>query len=358
VVFTVFGAISAVGLAAPAMAAAWSREPLPSGTGSLDGISCVPHSGGGHCVAVGQNTKFTAAVALVSDDGGASWSRATVPSGVAGLIGVSCTSASRCWAVGAQDAQGNHAAILGSTNGGRTWKQEKVPALGSGHPTPYLQTISCSGTHCLATGLRVGYVLETADGGATWSAHSLPQGCKGVCPAFIPDSVELTSSSVGYAGGGNQCGGAHVTHCPGVVWKTTDGGVKWKIVFTNTPFVDAIACVDESHCWVASATFKTGEMYGTANGGKSWSHQTLPKFSGYFNSIACHRGTHDDCIAVGETLSKKSPVIAGTTDGGSNWRLESAPNGTGPLYRVTLLGAAGRAVGQNDSLKAGVALSS
>ena len=82
------------------------------------------------------------------------------------------------------------------------------------------------------------------------------------------------------------------------------------------------------------------------------------RFGGFFNSIACHRGTHDDCIAVGETLSKKSPVIAATTNGGSKWRLESAPTGTGPLYRVTLLGTAGRAVGQDSSLKAGVALSS
>jgi photosystem II stability/assembly factor-like uncharacterized protein len=355
---TVFAAVLAGGLTAPALAFAWSREPLPSGIGSLNDISCVAHKGGGHCVSVGQNSSGQGPVALVSDDGGASWSKVGLPSGAAALYGVSCSNASRCWAVGEADLSGDHAAILGSTDGGKTWKREAVPNLSARTPTPYLQRISCVGSHCLATGLRVGAVLETSDGGARWSVVRLPQGCTGFCAAFAPDAVKLASSSVGYAGGGNQCGGPHVTECPGIVWKTTNGGASWRIVFKKTPFVDAITCVDQSHCWVASATFKTGEMYGTANGGRSWSHQTLPSFGGFLNAIACVRASHDDCFAVGEVTSRKAPVIVSTTNGGSKWRLQRAPAGTGPLYGVTLLGTKARAAGQKSSLKTGVALSS
>jgi photosystem II stability/assembly factor-like uncharacterized protein len=356
--FAALVAVLAGGLAAPASTLAWSKEPLPGGIGSLNGVSCVAHSGGALCVAVGQNKAFTAGMAIVSNDGGASWRSVSLPAGVAALLDVSCSSVSRCWAVGARDESGDHAVILGSTDGGNTWQHETVPELTANVATPYLQSISCRGDHCLATGVRAGAILTTSNGGQSWSAHRAPQPCSGFCAAFTPDTVELASSSVGYAGGGSQCGGQGVTHCQGMVWKTTDGGAKWKVLFKKAPFVDAIACIDQSHCWVASATFKTGEMYGTANGGKTWSHQTLPKFSGYFNSIACVRSAHDDCFAVGESENKKTPVIAATTDGGSKWRLESAPKGTGPLYGVTLLGTAARAVGQENSLTSGVALDS
>jgi photosystem II stability/assembly factor-like uncharacterized protein len=358
-IFTALATVLGAGFMAAAVAFAWSKEPLPTGIGSLNGISCVAHKGGGYCVAVGQNSHGTGSVALVSDDGGASWSKANLPSGVAALYGVSCSSASRCWAVGSQDSSGDHGAILGSTDGGRTWKHETVPVLGGKYATPYLSEISCVGDHCLAAGLRVGgFVLESSNGGASWSAHGVPQGHRGAGLAYNADDVRLASSSVGYAGGGSQCGGEGVTKCAGRVWKTTDGGVHWKIAFNNTPFVDAISCVDQSHCWVASATFKTGEMYATANGGQSWSHQTLPKFGGFFNAIACVRAHHDACFAVGESEKRKSPVIAITTDGGSKWKLQGAPKGTGPLYGVSLLGTAARAVGQKASLKVGVALGS
>ena len=59
--------------------------------------------------------------------------------------------------------------------------------------------------------------------------RSLPQGCEGFCLAFTADAVAFKSASVGYAAGGNQCGGAVVTQCRGMIWKTTNGGASWKI---------------------------------------------------------------------------------------------------------------------------------
>jgi photosystem II stability/assembly factor-like uncharacterized protein len=294
---------------------------------------------------------------LVSGDGGKSWNVPSLPHGFAGLFSVSCSSASRCWAVGEQDPNGDQGAIIATSDGGNSWTLEGVPLLPGGSATPALQRISCVGKRCLATGIRLGSILVTADGGSHWSPRSLPQGCKGFCPAYTADTVILTSASVGYAGGGNQCGG-HVTQRAGILWKSSNGGVSWKIVFKHAPFVDAIACVDPAHCWAAAATFKTAEVFGSASGGKHWRRQTLPHFGGFFNDISCVRGRHDRCFAVGENGRRNAPVIAETSDGGYHWRLDRAPHGTGPLYGVSMVGIGARAVGQDAAAGIGWALTS
>jgi photosystem II stability/assembly factor-like uncharacterized protein len=350
--------VLALSVAVPASARTWSTESLPSLLGSLNGISCLATSGGGHCVAVGQNITGTGPVVVVSNDGGKTWNAEDLPGGVAGLFTVSCSSVSRCWAAGEQDTSGNHAAVIATRDGGQSWQRETTPGLPGGFPTPALEKISCVGQRCLATGIRLGFILLTTDGGAHWSVKGLPQGCKGFCPAYTADAVVLTSSSVGYAGGGNQCGGFRVTQCPGIIWKTTNGGGGWKVVFKSAPFVDAISCVDPSHCWAAVATFSTGEVFGSANGGKSWRRQTLPHFGGYFNDISCMRTAHDRCFAVGENKGRTAPLIAETSDGGYNWKLDHSPTGTGPLYGVSMLGTGARAVGQDSKRTEARALSS
>jgi photosystem II stability/assembly factor-like uncharacterized protein len=349
--------VIALVLAAPASAHRWSGESLPTGIGSLNGISCVARQGGGHCVAVGQNTTGGAPVVVVSDDGGKSWTPQALPHGVAGLFGVSCSSASHCAAVGEADTSGDHAAILGTSDGGQSWTLEPVPSLPGGSATAALEKVSCVGKRCLTTGIRVGFVLLSTDGGKSWSARGLPQGCKRLCLAYTADSVALTSSRVGYAGGGSQCGGVHRIQCPGILWKTTNGGGSWRIVFKGSPFVDAISCVDRSHCWAAAATFKTGEVFGSASGGRHWRRQNLPRFGGFFNDISCVRGAHDRCFAVGENGKRDRPVIAATADGGSHWRLDRSPPGSGPLYGVSVLGVGARAVGQDTTTSSGRALS-
>lgn len=352
-----FGMVTLL-FASQASARSFSAESLPSGIGSLNGIACVAAAGGGHCVAVGQNSTGSGPVVVVSNDGGKVWNPEQLPNGVAGLFAVSCSSVSRCWAVGEADTSGNHGAIIGTSDGGASWSPETVPSLPGGFATPALQKISCVGKRCLTTGIRLGFVLLSTDAGSHWSVRSLPQGCKGFCLAFTADAVAFKSASVGYAAGGNQCGGAVVTQCRGMIWKTTNGGASWKIAFKGAPFVDAISCVDPSHCWAAAATFKTGEIWGTASGGRHWRRQTLPSFGGFFNDISCTRGTHDRCFAVGENEKRTGPLIAATADGGSHWHLDRSLGGTGPLYGVSMLGIGARAVGQDKTLTAGRALSS
>jgi hypothetical protein len=336
------GVLIAVLSAAPAWGRSLSSEPLPSGLSFLSGISCV----GIHCVAVGGTAEPTASAgAVVSTDGGKSWSNASIPHGIAALYGVSCSSASRCWAVGELSGGGHAGAVVTSSDGGRSWIAQTFP---TGVATA--TSIACVGSSCIATGIRIGSALVTHDGGADWSLRPLLPPCKaGFCAGATADAVTFPTSSVAFAAGGDQCGG-HVTQCPGNIWKTSNGGGSWRMVFNGFPFVDALSCIDASHCWAAAATFHTAVILGSANGGRTWRPQILPSFGGFFNGISCGLvARHHHCIAVGQNEKGTAPVIAETGDGGSQWKLVKAPAGTGPLGGVSL-GSTGsaRIVGENS----------
>lgn len=344
--------IALLALAPSAVASGWSGESLPSGLSYLGGVSCAHAHHHLHCVAVGQDAGGKQAAVVTSSDGGDSWSRRSVPSGVRYLDKVSCADADRCWAAGSAGKK-DHAAILASENGGKTWHSQDVPP-----GQPAVTWISCMGERCVAGALRFGNaLLVTADGGAKWSRKTLPlsSGCTGLCAAYDADGGTFASSDTAYAVGGWQCGGGpQVTECPGVIWRSRDGGQSWKIVFDKEPFVDAIGCVGADSCWAAAATFKTGVMLHTANGGKTWHRQDLPKFKGFFNDIACARvAKADHCVAVGQKEGGTAPVIASTSNGGADWKLEGAPSAVGPLFGVDVVGRDARAVGQNaDGTKA------
>lgn len=332
-------------LAPSALAKTWSNESLPKGLGILDAISCRSHKGHEHCVAVGQDAKGGPAVVL-SNDGGKTWKLGAAPFGLSAMVDVSCETAGDCWAAAVRAGKNATGAVEATTDGGRSWRAQRVPK-----GIPGLTWLSCRGRACIAGALNAGNgLLVSSDRGATWSSRTLPlpQGCTSSCPAENADKGALASTSAGYAVGGSPCNHSHGTACPGVIWRTADGGNSWRIVFDKKPIVDAISCIGPDRCWAAAATFKTGVMLTTANGGKSWSQQTLPKFGGYFNDISCGRvSKHNHCVAVGQNQQTTAPVIAYTSNGGGKWQLEHAPAGTGALFGSELRSDGVWAVGFN-----------
>jgi photosystem II stability/assembly factor-like uncharacterized protein len=245
--------------------------------------------------------------------------------------------------------------VIATSDGGFTWRLQQLPASQASFGP--LSQISCVGGDCWVVQQRDTSLLVTRDGGARWSVQRLTVPCARVCVGYIPTGVTFVNRFHGYATGLSQCGGFHVTQCGGIVWRTTDGGVRWRVATERLPAADAISCIGPSRCWVAAATFKTGEMYATADGGARWSHQRLPRFGGYFNDIRClRRARADRCFAVGQNEKGTAPVIVGTTDGGYHWQLDTAPRGTGALGAVSFIGTGGRAAGENSSATGPVVL--
>jgi photosystem II stability/assembly factor-like uncharacterized protein len=141
-----------------------------------------------------------------------------------------------------------------------------------------------------------------------------------------------------------------------VARRTTDAGATWTNVDIGSmsgKYFTAVACADQSHCWVATAN---PAIYATADGGQTWAEQSTPGVKGvddyseifctdvercwvpsgnkvlatqnggkdwqvqspskvnFLSSVGCSSANR--CVAVG------GPDIVSTTDGGQTWLLD------------------------------------
>jgi photosystem II stability/assembly factor-like uncharacterized protein len=114
----------------------------------------------------------------ISTDGGMTWAAATVPAGVGQLQSAACVSPTSCLAAGTtsttvSDVVPAKGLLLNSADGGQTWSAAPATpsvddVFGLACPTP----TSCAmvGTRWVGTpAVGAGAVAESADGGATFT---------------------------------------------------------------------------------------------------------------------------------------------------------------------------------------------
>ena len=102
-----------------------------------------------------------------------------------------------------------------------------------------------------------------------------------------------------------------------------------------------VACASSFRCWaVGSTTGGSGAPNGaalvtTADGGASWTTQTIPSTVAYLSAIAC--SDQRRCIAVGQAAQSPNGQAASiaTSDGGTSWTPLEAPAGILDLTAVT-----------------------
>ena len=305
--------------------ATWTRRAVPFGAaGQPTAISCPLST---VCyVASGQG----AASVLESTDGGSTWTPLTlgaIAGSLRGLADIACTSATACVAVGTSST-GTLAAIS-TTNGGTSWTSATVPTTSG-----TLAGVSCpSATDCVAVGFTLtatgtggtytssGDILATTDGGAIWTAQTVPTGATYLDSVSCPSATDCVAT------------GSHVV-------TTSDGGSTWTAQTVPTGFFGTgVACETTSHCLVVGqATSSTQAVLATTDGGSTWSAQTVPSVTGELYGISCVGTTH--CVAVGyETTAHAGNVIA-TTDGGSTWAAEDLTSaGVGGLRAISCTSA-------------------
>ena len=109
------------------------------------------------------------------------------------LIGISCPSSSVCIATG--ENTNLVPTVVETTNGGATWTEEAVPSEVS-----YLYEIDCPSTAvCYAAaeidsgGKITGAVLTTTDGGSSWSIGGIPSSLQNL------QFIDCLSTSMCYA---------------------------------------------------------------------------------------------------------------------------------------------------------------
>jgi len=211
------------------------------------------------------------------------------------LDGLSCPTAGQCFVVG---SVGSHGVILGSDDGGRSWKQLALPI---GTP-PVLQIACANASHCLAVGSTrlsafgapeprantyVPWVLRTSNSGSTWQRSSL------ALAGTVLTNVACTPS------GSCLAAGERVTTGPGVLLpagalvllSSSDWNARWlEIPSPRGRFsVSDVSC-NSSMCAITGAEFNSGRTAQSLSG--AYNFGPTPNSTGTVLLWAPNRGVH------------------------------------------------------------------
>ena len=140
-----------------------------------------------------------------------------------------------------------------------------------------------------------GAFLKTIDGGNTWSTYDIGVG-------FSLWQLQFTSSSVGYIIGGNNVDGDYF----GKILRTSDGGISWTEVYSQTSELSDMYFINDSTGWVSAYEL----VLQTTNSGATWT------------PVACIGYTIYNIWFVSALKGYYSGVdskVYNTTDGGNVW---------------------------------------
>ena len=106
----------------------------------------------------------------------------------------------------------------------------------------------------------------------------------------------------------------------------------------------SVDCPSDARCWAVGSTAATAKgpagaaVVTTADGGSTWTVQTVPATVGYLSAVVCPAPR--TCIAVGQSGSDGAGpgAILGTQDGGTTWTEETVPSGTTDVTAVACRG--------------------
>jgi photosystem II stability/assembly factor-like uncharacterized protein len=200
-----------------------------------------------------------------------------------------------------------------TTDGGASWETRELPVRRE------VRSIVASGTRVIAA--LAGYgLVRSDDNGDSWSLFSAPP---------LHDAHFMSNGVNGWAVGG-----------VGLVLRTTDGGVSWRVTPSGTTgtLVDVQFLEDGQRGWIAG---QEGIVLRTTNGGGRWTQSTVPgpitaicmDPTGLKGVIAAGSG---DLITSdgGETWTPQTVI-----DVGWPWRGASSPLGATCLSRLNDPGA-------------------
>jgi Bacterial Ig domain len=319
-------------------ASGWTTQTAP--VSAVNAVSCSTSS---DCMAAGW-TSINAAAVVNTTNGGTNWATDFVaPDGVDDLVAVSCPTSTVCTAVG--DAVGGigntgstqnfgSGVVVNTADGGATWTQQTLPAA-----TGSLGAISCASVSvCEALGNTSSggsAIVGTTDGGATWLDQVVPSGFAAgdglVCSSDPCGGMSCPSTS--------DCTAVNGTSVIG----TTNGGTNWTSESVSSgESLDAVACSSTTRCTAVGSTTTSDPsdpaIVATSDGGATWTAETPPSgfsspngFSTSLVSVVCPSTT--SCVALGDIVNTSLPIIS-TSDGGATWTMPGDIPESPHLYQL------------------------
>lgn len=257
----------------------WSATGIPSAS-FADQLACASDTACAGIFQIGSWRKFTWRV-LVTGNGGKTWSAG--PASPRGQVPdyLTCRG-QRCVVIDQLVTSDNSQSVNGtgpvtiapgswavwySRDGGAHWRRGSHPGSIWTLPThdlPNAGALSCaSGGHCWALATTSSSpdgpaaILASSDGGATWSAQSLPAG---LARGFFPQAISCPTPRRCWAGGGQTTSSSQAP----LMVATSDAGASWHqvrlpepvagigqsrpTVSGLLPWIGLLSCPGPTHC--------------------------------------------------------------------------------------------------------------
>lgn len=253
-------------------------------------------------------------------DGGLNWDRVGTLDQIPNveLMAVYVVDKQTIWVAGKNNR------ILYTADQGMTWRSFKLDSIFQINFT----SITVSGTKNLwITGEpitknpndSIAVIMHSPDGGVTWST----QGLQDTLPGKIHNIFAVDDSTL-YAA------------ADGFVYKTTNGGLKWYITFSNqNKRINAVCAEDINDIW---AIGNNDGLFHSTNGGVHWD-TIKPQIKGNNLLGMTANGSAQKVWIVGaNTAGIGKGIILYTNNDGQSWFLEDYPVETG-LYKISFAGA-------------------
>jgi photosystem II stability/assembly factor-like uncharacterized protein len=239
---------------------------------------------------------------------------------------------------------GHSAAVLRTTDGGRTWTRLSVPDADSLEFRD-VQAFSADVAYLLAAGPGArSRIYKTTDGGRTWTPQFVNAEPRAFYDCFAfwgPERGVVVSDAVD----GRL-----------VIRATTDGGTHWDLVpDAGVPAARAgegafaasgtcLVSTGERLAWIGTGSTAEARVYRSGDTGRSWTVTAVPVVSGDaagVTSLAFRDATHG--VALGGRIAvatDTSNQVAVTSDGGATWTRAGRPPFPGAVFGAAfVLGA-------------------
>jgi hypothetical protein len=245
---------------------------------------------------------------LTTHDSGTAWTQASAPANAIGISAVTCMGIGSCVAIA---SNGTAFWSSRSTDFGTTWQQTgSLPAsfLGASDLSCIADNDTClvAGYVPAGAGHGGGALTVSIDGGQTWTSATVPAG------VGLLRSVTCATSTSCLAAGTVSTTVSGVTPAKGQLLQSVDGGHTWTTA--SVPPVDdthGLACPSAQRCamvgtdWAGNPAVGAGAVAQSHDGGQTFTPSSSAYVPLSLTALSCP--TSVGCIAVGgDTLARVS----------------------------------------------------
>lgn len=238
---------------------------------------------------------------------------------------------------------GHQAAVLRTRDGGGTWERILVPgAAGDSLEFRDVYAVDADTAYLLAAGPGTrSRIYRTSDGGNRWALQFTNRDS-----AAFYDCIDFWDGRRGLALSDGV--GGHL-----LIRRTMDGGGHWDLPPADSlpsaqqgegGFAASGTCVVAlagRFAWIGTGAADTARVLASDDGGETWRATSTPIAAGSFAGIAsvAFRDTLHGIIVGGKLGSPTefSDNVAVTSDGGRTWRLGGRPGFPGAVYGAAVV---------------------